>query len=117
MEVLSPRRFVLASLKPSPSIIVNTNKAKEHATIEESCVGTPDPRDYSLITTSRLIAEILSYKDSMYFLKERIENIIFWRQTEPSLLVFATIVLGVEKPQLWPSIFFMLSGCYFFSVK
>ena len=135
MEIDDPRRVVLSYLRQPPKIRINSNKAKKHACIEDSCIGTHDTREYSLVNIIRHLEEIVSYKDVAYYLMEGARNILFWRCVYPltlrvpcfkkekviflpmsSFIVFVTCTIGIERPILLPSVFFFLLGSFFSSV-
>jgi hypothetical protein len=81
IEIDDPRAYLLASFKIPPAVYVNTKSVKNFHCMRGTIHGDFDITEYSLQTTILLFREILQQKRVIYYAKDIVFSILFWRAT------------------------------------
>ncbi|KAL7573033.1 hypothetical protein ACA910_018725 [Epithemia clementina (nom. ined.)] len=119
LEIEDERLVLLSNLEPPPDFYVNAKTRKDYRVIMYTCTGKYDTSRYSIQYINSYIEEILLYQHALFYLNDAVMNLFLWRGTYPvnifgkrillpvhSFSAFVSLVLVVERPQLFPAWFF-----------
>lgn len=115
VEYESPKKVVMANLKPPVEQFINFQNPKQLAMAQGVVEGKTDMVAYGIGTLTMHIAELTSYLNVTYYITDAIMSLLLWRGQVPlfgkfklplhSMIAFYAAITFVERPTLWFSYF------------